>query len=257
VWILIHRFLKAGAMAHEARHETGEGVPQGGPLSPVLSNLILDRLDRELERRGQRFVRYADARHGYVRSKRAGYRVLGSLNRCLSTRLKLKVNAAKSAVGRPWERTFLGFRFTRRDLRRCIRPEAVKRLKERERELTRRTRGRRIERVAQALRRYLLGWKAYFGYAAVRSIFKEWDSWIQRRLRCDLWKQWGQRGYKALRKRGVSRDWAWNTATSAHGPWRFSRSPALAIALPGSYFDGLGVPRLYIKESSQPNRRGT
>jgi RNA-directed DNA polymerase len=193
----------------------------------------------------------------YVRSKRAGYRVLGSLNRFLSTRLKLKVNEAKSAVGRPWERTFLGFRFTRRDLRRCISPEAVKRLKEWVREITRRTRGRRIERVAQELRRYLLGWKAYFGYAEVRSIFKEWDSWIQRRLRCYLWKPWGQRGYKALRKRGVSRDLAWNTAKSAHGPWRLSRSPALAIALPGRYFDGLGVPGLSIQGSSPPNRRGT
>ena len=199
VLTLIHRFLKAGAMEHDALHETVEGVPQGGPRSPLRSNLILDRLDRELERRGHRFVRYADDSNVYVRSKRAGYRVLGSLNRFLSTRLKLKVNEAKSAVGRPWERTFLGFRFTRRDLRRCISPEAVKRLKERVREITQRTRGRRIERVAQELRRYLLGWKAYFGYAEVRSIFKEWDSWIQRRLRCYLWKQWGQRGYRALR----------------------------------------------------------
>jgi RNA-directed DNA polymerase len=257
VLTLIHRFLKAGAMEHEALHETVEGVPQGGPLSPLLSNLILDRLDRELEQRGHRFVRYADDSNVYVRSKRAGYRGLGSLSRFLSTRLKLKVNEAKSAVGRPWERTFLGFRFTRRDLRRCISPEAVKRLKERVRDLTRRTRGRRTERVAQELRRYLLGWKAYFGYAEVRSILKEWDSWIPRRLRCYLWKQWGRRGYKELRKRGVSRDLAWNTAKSAQGPWRLSRSPALAIALPGSHFDGLGVPRLYIKGSSQPNRRGT
>jgi RNA-directed DNA polymerase len=257
VLALIHRFLKAGAMEHEALHETVEGVPQGGPLSPLLSNLILDRLDRALERRGHRFVRYADDSNVYVRSKRAGYRVLGSLSRFLSTRLKLKVNEAKSAVGRPWERTFLGFRFTRRDLRRCISAEAVKRLKERVRDITRRTRGRRIERVVQELRRYLLGWKAYFGYAEVRSIFKEWDSWIQRRLRCYLWKQWGRRGYKELRKRGVSRDLAWNTAKSAHGPWRLSRSPALAMALPGSHCDGLGVPRLYIKGSSQPNRRGT
>jgi RNA-directed DNA polymerase len=165
VLTLIHRFLKAGAMEHDALHETVDGVPQGGPLSPLLSNLLLDRLDRELERRGHRFVRYADDSNVYVRSKRAGYRVLGSLSRFLSTRLKLKVNEAKSAVGRPWERTFLGFRFTRRDFRRCISPEAVKRLKERVREITRRTRGRRIERIAQELRRYLLGWKAYVGYA--------------------------------------------------------------------------------------------
>lgn len=254
---LIHRLLKAGAMEHEARHETVDGVPQGGPRSPLLSNPILDRLDRELERRGHRFVRYADDSNVYVRSKRAGYRVLGSLSRFLSTRLTRKVNEAKSAVGRPWERTFLGFRFTRRDVRRCIGPEAVKRLKARVREITRRTRGRRIERVAQELRRYLLGWKAYFGYAEVRSICKDWDSWIQRRLRCYLWKPWGQRGYKERRKCGVSRDVAWNTAKSAHGPWRLSRSPALAMALPGSHFEGLGVPRLSIQGLAQPNRRGT
>src|SRR5262245_7442419 len=128
VLTLIHRFLKVDAMEHEALHQTVEGVPQGGPLSPLLSNLILDRLDRELERRGHRFARYADDSHVYVRSKRAGYRVLGSLSRFLATRLKLKVNEAKSAVGRPWERTFLGFRVTRRGFRRCISPEAVKRL---------------------------------------------------------------------------------------------------------------------------------
>jgi RNA-directed DNA polymerase len=183
--------------------------------------------------------------------------VLGSLNRFRSTRRNLKGNEAKSAVGRPWERTLLGFRLTRRDLRRCSSPEAVKRLKERGREITRRTRGRRRERVAQELRRYLRGWKAYVGYAEVRSLFKAWDAWMQRRLRCYVWQPWGPRGSKALRQRGVSRDLAWSTAKSAHGPWRLSRSPALAIALPGSYVDGLGVPRLYIKESSQPNRRGT
>jgi RNA-directed DNA polymerase len=257
VLTLIHRFLKAGAMEHEALHERVDGVPQGGPRSPLLANLILDRLDRELEQRGHRFVRYADESNVYVRSQRAGYRGLGSLSRFLSTRLTRKVNEAKSAVGRPWERTFLGFRFTRRDLRWCISPEAVKRLKERVREITQRTRGRRIERVAQELRRSRLGWKAYVGYAEGRSIFQEWDSWIQRRLRCYRWKPWGQRGYKAPRTRGVSRDLAWNTAKSAHGPWRLSRSPALAIALPGSHVDGLGVPRLYIKGSSPPNRRGT
>jgi RNA-directed DNA polymerase len=257
VWTLIRRFLKAGAMEHEALHETVEGVPQGGPLSPLLSNLLLDRLDREVERRGHRCVRYADDSNVYVRSKRAGHRGFKSLSQCLSTRLKLKVNEAKSAVGRPWERTFRGFRFTGRSFRRCISPEAVKRLKERVREITRRTRGRRIARVAQELRRYLPGWKADYEYAEVRSISKAWDSWMRRRLRGSLWKPWGQRGYKALRKRGVSRDLAWNTAKPAHGPWRLSRSPALAMALPGSHFDGLGVPRRSIKGSSPPNRRGT
>jgi RNA-directed DNA polymerase len=151
----------------------------------------------------------------------------------------------------------LGFRLTRRDFRRCLSPAAVKRLKARGREITQRTRGRRIERVAQELRRYRLGWKADCGYAEVRSLCTAWDAWMQRRLRCYRWKPWGPRGYKALRTRGVSRDVAWNTAKSAHGPWRLSRSPALAMAWPGSHVDGLGVPRRYIKGSSQPNRRGT
>jgi RNA-directed DNA polymerase len=179
----IRRFLKAGAPEHDALQETGEGVPQGGPRSPLRANLILDQLDRELERRGHRFVRYADDRNVYVRSQRAGTRVRASRSRFLSPRLKLKVNEAKSAVGRPGERTFLGFRVTRRGLRRGSSPEAVKRFKERVREITGRTRGRRRDRVAQERRRYLLGWKAYFGYAEVRSICKEWDSWIRRRLR--------------------------------------------------------------------------
>jgi RNA-directed DNA polymerase len=174
----------------------------------------------------------------------------------LSTRLKLKVNEAKRAVGRPRARTFLGFRFTGRGVRRCLRSEAVKRLKERVREITRRTRGRRIERVAQELRRYLLGWKAYVGSAEVCAIFKDWASWIQRRLRGYLGKPWGQRGSKELRQRGVSRDFAWNTAKSAHGPWRLSRSPALAMALPGRPVEGLGGPRRSIKGSAHPNRRG-
>jgi RNA-directed DNA polymerase len=257
VLTLIPRFLKAGAMAHEARPETVEGGPQGGPRSPFLSNLILDRLARELERRGPRVVRDADDRPVYGRSQRAGSRGGGSLNRFLSTRLTRKGNEATSAVGRPWERTVLGFRLTRRDLRRGISPEAVKRLKARVREITQRTRGRRLARVAQELRRSLLGWKAYCGYAEVRSIFKAWDSWIRRRLRCYVWQQWGPRGYTALRQRGVRRDLAWNTAKSAHGPWRVRRSPALAMAPPGRSVDGLGGPRLSLRGSSPPNRRGT
>lgn len=257
VRILIRRFLRAGVMEQDALHETVEGTPQGGPLSPLLANLLLDRLDRELERRGHRFVRYADDSNVYVRSKRAGQRVLSSITRLLSVHLKLKVNESKSVVGRPWQRKFLGFTFSRRDLCLRISDEALRRFKERVRGITWRTRGRRIERIAGELRRYLLGWQAYFGRANVHSPFKELDSWMRRRLRCYLWKQWGRRGYRELRKRGVSRDLAWNTAKSAHGPWRLSRSPALAFALPASYFAELGVPRLYIRRPSQPNRRGT
>jgi RNA-directed DNA polymerase len=230
---------------------------EAGVLSPLLANLLLDKLDRELERRGHRFVRYADDCNIYVRSRRAGCRVMRRVNEFLSNRLKLKVNEAKSAVARPWQRKFLGFSFSRFDYRRRISLGAIKRFRERIREITSRTRGRSIAGIAAELGRYLRGWKAYFGFAEALSPLKELDSWIRRRLRCYLWKQWGRRGYRELRNRGVSRDLAWNTAKSAHGPWRLSRSPGLAFALPASYFVSLGVPILYVKRLSQPNRRGT
>jgi len=243
---LIHRYLRAGVLVDDVIYETEEGTPQGGPLSPLLANLLLDELDRELERRGHRFVRYADDCNIYVGSMQAGERVLESVTRFLSSRLQLKVNEAKSAVGRPWERTFLGFTFDRR-LRRKVSLKALKAMKERVREKTWRTLGRRLQVTIDDLRRYLVGWKAYFSFAEVRSVLKELDSWIRRRLRCYLWKQWGRRGYRELRLRGVSRELAWNTSKSAHGPWRLSRSPALAIALPGKYFAVLGLPQLFAK----------
>jgi RNA-directed DNA polymerase len=245
---LIRGYLVSGVLLDDVLHETREGTPQGGPLSPLLANLLLDRLDRELERRGHRFARYADDCNIYVKSRRAGNRVMQRITRFLFDRLKLKVNESKSAVGRPWERSFLGFTFSRR-LNRCVSGKALKAFKGHIRELTQRTRGRRIEQIAAELRKYLAGWKAYFGFAEVKSVFKEMDSWIKRRLRCYLWKQWGRRGYWELRKRGVSRDLAWNTSKSAHGPWRLSRSPGLAFALPAKYFSSLGVPRLFIKST--------
>jgi RNA-directed DNA polymerase len=254
---VIRRFLEAGVLEHDALHETTEGTPQGGPLSPLLANLLLDCMDRELERRGHKFVRYADDCNIYVKSRRAGNRVMRSISEFLCKRLKLKVNETKSAVARPWWRKFLGFSFSRFDLRRCVSREAIGRLKERVRVITQRTRGRSIKDIATELGRYLRGWRGYFGFAEALSPLKELDSWIRRRLRCYLWKQWGKRGYRELLKRGVSRDLAWNTAKSAHGPWRLSRSPGLAFALTASYFSELGVPTLYIKGSSQPNRRGT
>ena len=244
--ILILRVLRSGVEYEGKLLKTVEGTPQGGPLSPLLANLILDTLDRELERRGHRFVRYADDCNIYVRSKRAGSRVLGSISRFLSRHLKLSVNEAKSAVGRPWERQFLGFTLSKR-LNRSISSKSIKRFKNRIREITCRVRGRRIEVIVKELRRYMLGWQAYFNFTEVRSILKELDSWVKRRLRCYLWKQWGRRGYRELLKRGVSRDLAWNTAKSAHGPWRLSRSPGLAFALTAKYFAGLGLPRLFVK----------
>jgi RNA-directed DNA polymerase len=244
--ILIQRFLRSG-IEHEGKLMKSEmGTPQGGPLSPLLANLMLDNLDRELERRGHRFVRYADDCNIYVKSKRAGSRVLRSISRFFKTHLKLSVNEAKSAVDRPWRRQFLGFTFSSK-LNRRISVKSMKRFKNRIREITCRVRGRRIEVIVKELRRYMLGWQGYFKFTQVRHILRELDSWVKRRLRCYLWKQWGRRGYRELRKLGVSRDLAWNTAKSAHGPWRLSRSPGLAFALPAKYFAAMGLPRLFIK----------
>lgn len=243
---LINLYLRSGVIIGDVQHETPEGTPQGSPLSPLLANVLLDSLDKELEKRGHRFVRYADDCNVYVRSRRSAERVLSSLSRFLLVKLKLKVNRKKSAVGRAWERQFLGFSFSN-TLRVRVSEKSLRRFKQRIRELTRRTRGRNIRKVIEELRRYLLGWFAYYSYSQYRSIFKELDSWIRRKLRCYHWKQWGRRGYKELRRRGVSRDVAWNTAKSAHGPWRLSRSPALSIALPGRYFDALGLPRMYVQ----------
>jgi RNA-directed DNA polymerase len=243
---LIYRYLKAGVMIDDDYHWTGEGTPQGGPLSPLLANLLLDLLDKELGRRGHCFVRYADDCNIYVRSAKAGRRILASITQYLSRKLKLKVNESKSAVDRPWKRTFLGFSFTgHRPNRRKVSDKAILRFKEEIRRRTWRTRGVTLERVVEDLKRYLVGWHTYFGFSEARSVFKELDSWIHRRLRCYLWKQWGWRRYRELRDRGVSQDLAWNTVKSAHGPWRLSRSPALAFALPGRYFSQLGLPLLY------------
>ncbi len=237
---LIRRFLKAGVLDHDCLHETVEGTPQGGPLSPLLGNLLLDELDRELERRGHRFVRYADDCNIYV--LRAGKRVLESITRYLSLKLKLKVNEAKSAI--PWERKFLGFSFSRRGFKLFVGEAAEKRFKDKVREITGRTRGRSIKQVVQELREYLIGWRQYFGASELRSGFKELDSWIRRRLLELPSETVGLRRLPGVTQTG-SRS-AWSTAKSAHGPWRISRSPALAFALPGKYFDKLGVPRLYI-----------
>jgi RNA-directed DNA polymerase len=159
--------------------------------------------------------------------------------------MKLKVNESKSGVDLPWKCQFLGFSFTSKHKRR-ISEKSIKRLKAKVREMTFRTRGIRIEKIVEELRRYLLGWQAYFNFTEARSILRELDSWIKRRLRCYLWKQWGRSGYRELVKRGVTRDLAWNTAKSAHGPWRLSRSPGLAFALPAKYFAVLGLPRLHV-----------
>jgi RNA-directed DNA polymerase len=244
---LIRAFLNAGVMENGLVSPTDEGTPQGGPLSPLLSNIVLDDLDRELTRRGLRFARYADDCNIYVRSRRAGERVMHSVTRFLTTRLKLKVNEQKSAVARPWERKFLGFSFTAgKAPKRRIAPKALLRFKEQVRELTRRTRGVSLDAMVTKLSRYLQGWRGYFAFCETPSVLRDLDSWIHRRLRAVAWKQWrtGATKFAELRKRKVSRDLAAQTAGSCHGPWRLSKSPALHFAFPTAYFTSLGLPKL-------------
>jgi RNA-directed DNA polymerase len=244
---LIRIFLRAGVMENGLVSPVDEGTPQGGPLSPLLSNIVLDELDRELERRGLRFARYADDSNIYVRSRRAGERVMESMTRFITEKLKLKVNQQKSAVARPWERKFLGFSFTwNREPRKRIAPKAVLRFKERIRELTSRTRGVSTERMAEELARYLRGWIGYFGKCETPSVLEGLEQWFRRRLRSAIWKQWkrGSVRFAELRKRDVGKDLAAKTAGSAHGPWRLADSLALHVALPNAYFDSLGIPRL-------------
>jgi RNA-directed DNA polymerase len=244
---LIRAFLQAGVMEDGLVNPVDEGTPQGGPLSPLLSNIMLDEFDRELERRGLRFARYADDSNIYVRSRRAGERVMASITRFITTKLKLKVNQQKSAVARPWERKFLGFSFTNgKEPRRRIAPKAVLRLKERIRELTSRTRGVSIERMAEDLTRYLRGWIGYFGKCETPSVLQGLEAWTRRRLRSAIWKQWKRSPvrFAELRKRGVGRDLTAQTVGSSHGPWRLANSPALQFALPNAYFDSLGIPKL-------------
>jgi RNA-directed DNA polymerase len=247
----IERYLKAGAVTSEGFEATLEGTPQGGPLSPLLANLLLDGMDKELERRRHRFVRYADDCNIYVRSVRAGERVMVSITRFLETKLKLSVNQAKSAVDRSWRLSFLGFSFTSwRPNRRTVSAKALRLCKEQIRQRTQRTRGATLQTVVNDLRKYLIGWYGYFGFAEAQSMFKEVDSWIRHRLRSYQGKQWDRRGYRELIQHGVSRELAWNACKSAHGPWRLSRSPAFTYALPTRYFDNFGLPRLYRQHRS-------
>src|SRR5229473_2385382 len=244
---LIRAILESGVMENGLVSPVEEGTPQGGPLSPLLSNLVLDELDRELERRRHRFVRYADDCNIYVASERAGKRVMQSVTGFIRRRLKLKVNETKSAVARPQDRKFLGFSFTGgREPKRRIAPKALDRCKQKIRELTRRTRGISLEQMTKELATYLRGWKSYFGFCQTPSLLKILDQWIRHRLRSMIWKQWkrGKQRYGKLRQRGVGKELAAQTAGSPRGPWRVANSPALSIALPLAYFDALGLPRL-------------
>ncbi len=245
---LIRAYLNAGIMENGLVSVPTEGTPQGGPLSPFLSNVVLDELDRELEERGHRLVRYGDDCNIYVRSQRAGERVMQSVTRFITRRLKLKVNQSKSAVDRPQNRKFLGFTFTggRQPNRRKIAPESLQRFRAHVRRLTRRNRSlSQAERVRQ-LAIYLRGWRGYFGYCETPSVLRDLDGWIRRRLRCAQWKQWKvyRRRKGELIRLGVREDLAHTTAWSTKGPWKMSHTPGVRMALTNGYFDALGLLRL-------------
>lgn len=244
---LIRRYLNAGILADGVVVERHEGTPQGGPLSPLLANVLLDEVDKQLERDGHAFVRYADDCNVYVRSRRAGERVLGRLRR-LYARLRLRVNESKSAVAPATQRQFLGFAFwvgPGKQVKRRVAPKALLALKDRVRGITRRTRGRSLEQVCDALRVYLPGWKAYFHLAETPGVFERLDEWLRHRLRAVQLKQWkrGTTIYRELRARGMSRDGAARVARYGRRWWR-SSAMAIHIALPNTLFDKLGLPRL-------------
>jgi RNA-directed DNA polymerase len=244
---LIRAFLNAGVMEDGLVSPSVEGTPQGGPLSPLLSNLVLDELDRELERRGHRFVRYADDSNIYVRSERAGQRVMESVKRFITQKLKLKVNESKSAVAKPQERKFLGFSFTSgKELKRKIAPKAIDRFKERVREITHKSRGRSMKKVMEELAQYLRGWRGYYGFCETPSVLQKLDSWVRRRVRCAFWRQWktGRKRYAELVQRGVREEEARQAAGSRRGPWRVSQSPALGMALSNAFLASFGLPSL-------------
>nr|WP_246217615.1 group II intron reverse transcriptase/maturase [Paraburkholderia panacisoli] len=244
---LIRSFLTAGVLEDGLVGATDEGTPQGGPLSPLLSNLMLDDLDRELERRGLRFARYADDCNVYVRSERAGQRVMAGLKAFLTSKLKLTVNETKSAVAEPHTRKFLGFTFGTRDhVKRRIAPKALSRFKERIREMTQRSHGVSVDQLIGMLNRYLTGWRGYFGFCETPSVLQRLDEWVRRRVRCFFWKQWrrGSTRFRELTARGVDRSLAAQTAGSPHNAWRLSNSPALQRALTNRFLRSLGLPSL-------------
>ena len=241
---LIRRYLQSGLMEGGVVSPRREGTPQGGPLSPLLSNILLDELDKELERRGHRFCRYADDCNVYVRSQRAGQRVMASLERYVEKRLRLRVNRVKSAVARPWERKFLGYSVSaNRRPKLKVAPKSVERLKAKLREIFRRGRGRRLSTVAAELNPVIRGWVGYFRMVELGGVFAKLDQWVRRKLRGILWRQWGRERVR-LRKlvtRGLSLEESRGAAYSCHGPWRMSGSAAMNAAIPNRYLQSAGL----------------
>jgi RNA-directed DNA polymerase len=245
---VVRRYLEAGVLVNGVVMEREEGTPQGGPLSPLLANVLLDELDRELERRGHRFCRYADDCNIYVQSQRAGERVMASITRFLERKLRLRVNRDKSAVARPWQRKFLGYRILGvAKARLGIAPKSLKRAKATIRRITKRNRGVSLGRVLEELRTFTDGWVAYFWQARTPSVFQELDEWTRRRLRCYQWKLWKRprRRARELRKAGVGRYLAYGAAYDGPGLWRVAGCPAMTRALPNAKLRQMGYHSLY------------
>ena len=250
---LVRRYLEAGVLLNGVVVERGEGTPQGGPLSPLLSNILLDEWDKELERRGHQFCRYADDCMIFVRSERAGARVLGSVSKWLEAVLRLQVNRAKSAVGRPSERRYLGFCIMgATEAWVSIAPQSVARAKATIRRITRRSRGVRFEQVLEELGRFTDGWVGYYRLARTAWRFRELDGWVRRRLRCYQWKQWKtpRRRALALRRAGVGKYLAYGTAYDGPGLWRAAATPALHQALGNALLVRLGYHSLLTRYQS-------
>jgi RNA-directed DNA polymerase len=244
VLLLIRRYLRAGMMEDGVVSPRTEGTPQGGPLSPLLSNILLDEWDRELERRGHHFVRYADDCNVYVRSQAAGERVLTSLERWLAQRLRLRVNRDKSGVARPWTRKFLGYSVTRdRAARLRVSPAAVMRLKTKLRGMLRQGRGRRLAMVVVDLNLAMRGWVVYFRLAEVKTTFEELDKWLRRKLRCVLWRQWKRprTRLRELRRRGLDETRARVSAYNGRGPWWNAGGSHMHAAVPTAVLRRLGL----------------
>jgi group II intron reverse transcriptase/maturase len=244
---LIRRYLEAGLMEGGIASARSEGTPQGSPLSPLLSNILLDDLDRELERRGHGFCRYADDCNIYVKSERAGQRVRQSITAFLEQRLKLKVNAAKSAVARPWERKFLGYSMTwHRKPKLKIASQSRERLREKIRLALRRGRGQSMQQVIKGLNPVLRGWMAYFRLTEVKNVLEELDGWLRHKLRSLLWRQW-KRVYTRVRnlmKAGIDKVRAWKSATNGRGPWWNGGASHMNQAYPKNWFDCMGLVSL-------------
>ena len=244
VLLLIRRYLQAGLFEGGLISPRSEGTPQGGPLSPLLSNILLDELDKELEKRGHAFCRYADDANVYVRTRRSAERVMSSLTQFLETRLKLVVNQEKSAVDRPWNRQFLGYGMTNhRTPQIKVGGKALERLKSKVREIVRKGRGRNIKRVIEDLTPIVRGWSNYFKLAEVKKPFEEVDGWLRRKLRCIMWRQW-KRSFtraKKLMQRGLSEERAWVSSTNGRGPWWNSGASHMNQAFDRSYFTKLGL----------------